>query len=330
MQIKWNPLSLIFLIMSSLYGREPSFDSYLFNANQPQPWFTGPLLTPSGHVVPEKHVNFEPYIYWTQAKGTYGPNWKSHSHPTFDNVLFQGSIQIGVLSATEFDLNPQFIYNHTQGQHMWRVSDIPISLAFQLLYDQTDSWYPGIKLKFGANVPLGKYDHLDPLRLETDNGGIGTWIPNVGVTLTRLHHIAGAQYLSWRFSINYGVGTPVSVNGLSVFGGSSSLPGIPGTRGTVYPGNQFLVLGGLEYSLSQNWVLALDLQYQHNNKNRFSGYSPLGTKPTRPSRELFALAPAIEYNWSDNLGIIAGPWFSVAGRNTQKFISYVVAINVYN
>ncbi|MGH2612115.1 MAG: hypothetical protein ACRDFB_03585 [Rhabdochlamydiaceae bacterium] len=316
---------------SSILARE-SYDEFLVEGEPAaqQPWFTGPILTPSGHVVPEKHQNYEPYVYWTQAKDNYNAHWSPQNTKIFNNILYQMTMQFGVLPNTEFDAAPQFVYNAMRGQHMWRVSDTPLTLAFQILHDHTDNWYPAIKLRFAANLPLGKYDHLKAARLVTDVGGIGTWYPSVGVVLTRLYHITGIQYLSYRLFINYSMGTSTNVKGLSVYGGAPSTTGVKGTLGTLYPGNIFLVLGGLEYSLSQNWGLALDLQYQHTNKQRFSGYSPLSTKPIAPSKELFALAPAIEYNWSANVGIIAGPWFTVAGRNTGKFISYVIALNVYN
>jgi hypothetical protein len=42
----------------------------------------------------------------------------------------------------------------------------------------------------------------------------------------------------------------------------------------------------------------------------------------------FSLAPAIEYNWSDYVGIITGAWFTIAGRNALTFISSVTALNV--
>lgn len=320
------------LLTSALSARE-SYDEYLFEGeapSTPKPWFTGPILTPSGHVIPEGHQNYEPYVYWTQAKAKYDEHWKAQSHPTFDDILFQTTMQFGVLPHAEFDMAPQFVYNKIKDQHMWRVSDLPIAFAVQIIYDEKDNWYPGTKLRFGANVPLGKHDRLNPARIDTDVGGIGSWAPSVGIVLTRLHHITGAQFLSWRLFFSYNFGTPVNVKGLSVYGGAPSIGPIKGTRGTVYLGNIFLFLGGFEYSLSQRWALALDIQYQHNNKNRFSGYTPLNLKPGGPSKELFSLAPAIEYNWSSKLGIIAGPWFTVAGRNTQKFISYVVAVNIYN
>ncbi len=71
----------------------------------------------------------------------------------------------------------------------------------------------------------------------------------------------------------------------------------------------------------------MDFYYQHNNKNRFSG-TPSATA-IRPSSESFSLAPALEYNWSANIGLIGGVWFTVGGRNTSRFVSGVLAFNVY-
>lgn len=324
-KLKYSYILSLLLVGSSLHARE-SFDNYLFAEapQHPQAWFTGPLLTPSGHVVPIGHQNYEPYLYWVQTKGEYNSHWASQSHPTFNNVLSQTLLQFGVLPKTEFDIFPQFIYNETRGEQRWRVSDLPLLLNFQLLYDHVDNWAPGIKFKIGATIPLGKYDNLKEGLFQTDAGGSGSWYPSVGVVFSRMFHISGIHYLPWRLFMNYSIGTPVSVHGTSVYGG------VKQTRGTVYPGNIFHIITSLEYSLTRNWALSLDIEYQHTNKNRFSGHTPPGTKPVFPSRERFALAPAIEYNWNANLGIIAGPWFTVAGRNSRDFISYVIAFNVYH
>ena len=40
-------------------------------------------------------------------------------------------------------------------------------------------------------------------------------------------------------------------------------------------------------------------------------------------------APAIEYNYNENFGIIAGYWFSTKGKNSPDFKSYVLALNFY-
>ncbi len=112
------------------------------------------------------------------------------------------------------------------------------------------------------------------------------------------------------------------MHGLNVYGGNTS------TRGTAYPGNNFSVNVGLEYSLSQPWTLALDLLYIYQAKNRFSGHDG-GTPMTSPSSASYSLAPAIEYNFSDKIGLIGGSWFTVAGRNTAQYINWILALNIY-
>jgi hypothetical protein len=48
-----------------------------------------------------------------------------------------------------------------------------------------------------------------------------------------------------------------------------------------------------------------------------------------PSSSQYSLAPAIEYNWSQNIGLIGGVWFTVAGQNISQFNSIVIALNYY-
>lgn len=297
------------------------------------PWLTGPLLSPSGHVIPFGHQNYEPYFYWTDNKRTYNSHWHTQNIPHYKTFLFQGTVQFGILPNTELDLSPQFAYNNTQGVHTWLVSDFPFALGFQALMDSPTTWVPAMKIRVGAVVPIGKYDRLDPKKVFTDVGGLGNWYPSLGVVFTYTFDYGNYHFLCWRTFFDYSIATPVRVHGLSIYGGAPSINGIKGTRGTVYPGNIFTAIQGFEYTLNLNWVLACDIQYQHFNRTRFSGHSPKGTKPKAPSSEQFSIAPALEYNFNANVGIIAGPWFTVAGRNsnlTFDFISWVLAINIYN
>ena len=295
-----------------------------------EPWFTGPLLTPSGNVIPLSHQNIEPYIYYNRNVGLFNHHWKSHSAPTYTNVLTQISLQFGVLPRVELDLNPTFSYNHTQSKQMWVVNDTPVAVGFQLITEDLKGWTPSIKMRWGLNLPTGRYDELNPKKLGVDAGGLGAWYPNFGFVVSKLFHIYHHHYLAWRQSLVYTWGTSVHVHGLSVYGGSPSIGHLPRTNGTVYPGNSFNSITGFEYSLSQNWVVALDIFYESISHQRFRGYSPLNTKPTHPSQQQLSLAPAIEYNFSPNVGIIVGPWFSVAGRNTLDYYNWVLAINVYH
>ena len=53
--------------------------------------------------------------------------------------------------------------------------------------------------------------------------------------------------------------------------------------------------------------------------------APIGA----PEGWQLSLAPAIEYNFNENWGVIAGPWFTVAGKNSSAFIVGMLAINIY-
>ena len=54
-------------------------------------------------------------------------------------------------------------------------------------------------------------------------------------------------------------------------------------------------------------------------KTRFKGKTLVPN--TAPPAAQFSLAPAIEYNWSSDIGIIFGPWFTIAGRNAVQLVS---------
>lgn len=71
-----------------------------------------------------------------------------------------------------------------------------------------------------------------------------------------------------------------------------------------------------EYSVTRNWVFALDFVYQHDdNKGSDSAWR-------------FGVAPAIEYNWSRNVGVIVGTRWYVAGRNSNATVTPMAAINL--
>jgi hypothetical protein len=116
------------------------------------------------------------------------------------------------------------------------------------------------------------------------------------------------------------------VHGFNTYGGGF------GTQGRVLPGNILQAIVSFEFTLSQNWVFAIDNVYTHTNATHF--YGVLGTTAEGvsasvggPSSEQFSFAPAIEYNFSANLGIAAGCWFTAWGRNSTEFRSGVVNID---
>ncbi len=293
----------------------------------PLPWLTGPLLTPSGHVVPTGHWNFEPYLYVTTDFGVYDKNWSPQSIPNFYNILSSSSFQYGLPGPLDISFTPQFQWNHTDGASQWEIADMPIGIDVQLWQDNTRAWRPAIKLQLKANLPFGKYQNLNPNKLGTDVSGSGSFLPGIGLVSSRLFHFKGHHFLATRFNVSYTFPTPVHVKNYNAYGGGHH------THGTVFPGQSITALAGFEYTLTQNWVLALDIQYLHTNKNRFKGHAGsshgVANVVTSPSSEQLSFAPAVEYNWTTNVGAIAGCWFTALGRNSTQFASGVIAINIY-
>lgn len=292
------------------------------------PWFTGPLLTPSGHVVPLGYFNLEPYLFFTGISKSYDSEWHSHGVPTIfeiDPLLFT---QIGLTKRLDFQITPGMYHARSQGRSTTQFDDLPLTFDYQLLNDTPGSWWPAIKLTASESFPTGKYQKLDPKKKGLDAAGSGSYTTSFGITVSRLFHVRNDHYLSSRLNFSYSIPSHVHVKGFNTYGGGF------GTRGTVRPGNSFSVLLGMEYNLSLHWALALDIANAYSNKSTFSGKRGVTSagapaKVGGPSSNLVSLAPAIEYNFNQSVGLIAGVWFTVAGRNTSQFTSGVIALNWY-
>lgn len=322
-------LLFIFLTSSSLF----SIDKVLYpDAEFPveAPWLTGPLLAPSSVTVPPGSFNIEPYVYLTAYTGNYNQDWKAIRSNTFWTDSFQMPIQAGVLSWMDVQISPGFAWNYTEHKANWVVQDLPVIIDIQL-YDNEfmpDNWMPSVKLVLREICPIGKYDRLDPDQLGTDAGGLGSWVTGVGVVFGKLTHLRGVHFLNTRLTIQYNLPSAVQLRGLNFYGGGQ------GARVKYFPGQNFFIDLGMEYTLAQRWALAIDLVAAYAAKPHFSGFpglNPDGSLASFPtvSKVQYSIAPAIEYNWSANWGVIGGAWLTVAGRNSPQFISAVLALNYY-
>lgn len=322
-------LFLLLFLPFVLFADKVLFSS--FDENTPEPWTTGPLLAPSGNVVPLGDANYEPYIYVIASKGFYDNDWKfPQGNPTFWSVIFQPTVQVGLTSWLDFQIDPELLYNYSHHQAKWRLGDLPVGFDIQL-YSPADpgSKWPAIKLALREEFPTGKYDHLDPFKLGTDAAGLGSYQTSVGLVASKLWHLRDVYFFSARFLAQYTYMAPVRVKGFNTYGGSFD------TDAKVYPRPNFYADLGVELTLSQNWVLACDISGTWWTKSRYKGnpghtvtgaLAPLGV----PSAGIqYAVAPAIEYNWSAQIGLIAGAWVTFAGKNAPQFSSGVIAFNYY-
>ncbi len=290
------------------------------------PWFTGPLLSPSGYVISYGYCNFEPYVLATDTYAIYNRHWRPESIPSSWDVTSLDPLWIGFAEKFDFFIFPQFNWGEVQGHSATRFGDLALGVDIQILEEKLGKSRPAIKLVARETIPTGKYQKLNPDKLGADISGAGAYISSVGVVLARLFLIEKTHFLSTRFFLNYSIPTKVHVKGFNTFGGGY------GTNGCVDPGNFLTTIAGFEYNLTRNWVFALDVQHIYTQKTRFKGYEGITAfgSPAiigAPSSNQLSLAPAIEYNFNESVGIIGGVWFSIAGRNATDFVSAVLALN---
>lgn len=210
------------------------------------------------------------------------------------------------------------------------MGDLLLGIDFQLYRDVylNKDWYPHVKFSIYESFPLGKYDHLDPQKSLTQIGGSGSYTTLFQFVFGKLFHLTDYYFLSARLQLTYSLPAPIRVRGFSAYGGSQD------TNGTLYPAQNFNLDFAFELNLSRRWVFAMDLIGQWTGNIRFKG-NP-GTTLTGQKGNLkvgrgyqYSFAPAIEYNWNQNLGLIFGSWFTFYGKNSIQFYSGLFAINYY-
>jgi hypothetical protein len=281
-----------------------------------EPWMTGPLLAPSGKTIPKGHVNFEPYGFYT----VYPQGFK--------NLEAVPIISVGVLDFLDLQTTVPFDYSWQGSKRGGGVGDFSIAAGLQILRQQKNNWLPDFRFVIQEVFPTGDFENLDPDKAGTDQTGLGTYHTYFGFNFQRLTQFQNDHYLRTRLDLTGAVATTVKVHGVNVFGGA------PDTFGRVRPGNSYSADLAFEYSLTQNWVPVFEVLYARSTGSHFNGnpgFTPGGTFANvgGSGGEQTSLAPALEYNFSPNLGIIGGVWFSVSGGRSAKFTSVALAINYY-
>ncbi len=293
------------------------------------PWLTGPLLAPSSVVVPAGHINYEPYFYVISNTGSYNHKGKVEKAETLLANSFQPIFQFGLTSWMDIQIAPIIEYNKMGNSAKWVFGDFPILVDFQLFTPKPmGDWRPYIKFSLGEIFPTGKYRNLEAKKKGTDSAGLGSYQTLFSLVFGKLIHIRDIHFMTARLFLKYTLPSSTHLKGLNAYGEGK------GTDAHFFPSQTFQADFGVEYTLSVNWALACDFVGTWGTKSHFSGKSglnpdgsraPLGSKASAQ----YALAPAIEYNWSDNLGLIAGSWFTFAGKNSNRFWGGVLAINYY-
>jgi len=300
------------LITSLLYSREPEREKSEYTY---EPILAGTLLAFFPNNISPGDCLLEPYFFVGNTNGVYNSEWKTeHTIKNFESQLLL-LVETGITPWLDIALTMNENYTSSHGRKSWNYGDTRLSLGFQITKNKSNSVVPDFRLLLLESFPTGNYQHLNPKKTLSDVTGSGAYETWLIAIVTKIIYFTPRQPLSINLNLGCNAPTTVHVKGFNLYGGG------PIANGSVKPGQQFLGNLGLEYSLTINWILGLDIHYTHQNKSH-SAHPDLGL----PSSEEYSLAPCIEYNPTTHFGIEAGAWFSIAGRNAFSFATSVATI----
>lgn len=289
------------------------------------PWYTGPLLTPSANMMPPGYGNVQPYLFITDSYASFDSERKSHKKESSLISLNPSlSMQFGVTSTMDIALFMQGVGNWQFDTSGGGYGDMSVTVGWPIT--RRGLHLPAIKFTLAQTFPTGRYQHLNTNGFALSGTGGGVWKTQFGLAFTKLLFWSTRHPVNTRVFFGYALSTPVTVESFNTYGGGF------GTKGKVHPGNSFQVDFGLEIALTQNWVLANDVVYTFQNETTFSGnpgtVAPGGAPASvgSPYNDNLSLAPAIEYNFNSNLGVLVGAQFSVYGRSSSNFASAIASV----
>lgn len=288
-------------------------------------WWTGPLLAASPATLPQGHILVEPYLFNSVINEQFDNNGARHEIARQRDYGSLTYLLYGLTDSTTIGLIPRFGYNNPSQGSAVGVGDLTAQVSYKLSGFLDQGWLPATALVMSETFPTGKYD-----RLSNTNDGIGAGSYTTTLALYGQYYLwlANGRILRTRINLSEAWSKSVGVEDASVYGS------LQGFRGRAFPGKSFTFDSAWEYSVTRNWVAALDIVYSDSGSTTLVGqYAPAnavsgGVDSRSRSSNSISLAPAIEYNWTSTLGIIVGAKLVVAGRNTGAAIIPVAAVNL--
>ena len=276
-------------------------------------WWTGPMLAPSAGGVPKGHLLIEPYFYDVASKAA--DDFGSQTY-----VVYGLTKRLSVGALTTIGLNRP---HHGPASRSVGLGDQTLIFQYRLTeFNPSKSWLPTLAFNIQETFPTGRYDNLDRL---SDGLGNGAYTTSVAVYSQAYTRLSNGRLLRMRLNIQ------ASFPGVAPVRNNSVYDTPVGFLGTARPGRSYNADLAFEYSLTKRWVLAFDIVAKHIERTRVHGTLVSGTtlQTTTARSDLTGVAPAIEYNFSSNYGILLGTRI-LAGRRSSTFtVTPALAVNCY-
>jgi len=288
-------------------------------------WWTGPIVAAGAATLPQGHALIEPYVYDVITRGRYDSDGNYRDSDTVHSYGSLTYMLYGVTDSFTAGVIPTFGFNDVESgpdSSGIGVGDVTLQAQWRLSQFHEGRHVPTSSLVLQQTLPTGKYDQLGTR--PSDGLGAGAYTTSLAVHSQYYLWMPNGRVLRTRLNVAYAFSDSVDVTDRSVYGTPQ------GFRGSADPGDTFSLYSAWEYSLTRNWVLALDAFYQHDSGTRVRGeVQGSAFSADSGSAWRFGVAPAIEYNFSSNIGVIVGARWFAAGRNTGASITPVAAINMF-
>ena len=268
--------------------------------------WTGPLLASNAETLPRGHFYTEPYFFDGISGGDHRPG-------------SSGFYQYGLADNWTVGVQPFFSLGTQRFNRGAAIGDFKLLSQVRLSHFTPDHQAPSVALVTNLILPTGKHDRLGALK----NGhGSGAFAPEIGINVQQYFLLRNGRLLRARINVLKDFPLRTGVTGRSVYGTAA------GFRGHARPGSKTSVILGAEYSLTKEWVVALDIERDQWGKTNVAGRDAGGAlvSQTSPGSWNIGLAPAVEYNWSDRGGAIVGVWIVPKGHNTRSSLTPAIAI----
>lgn len=287
------------------------------------PWYSGPLITGSASNVDPGMILIQPYLFTTVTHASYNEDRNSKNIP---NILTLNPLYYFETGITSWmDLFGTFSAEFNRQSDRWASYSEDSSLGIGFQVQRETPYIPKVRFAISESLPTGKFDNLDPSKGGIDATGGGSYNTTFSLNFSKVFWWNKLHPTAMRTNLVYTFTTPSHVDNFNAYGGGL------GTDGKVKPGNSWAIDVGYEYSITQRWVFACDAVYTYFNKSSFSGKKGRDADGVPfsiggPSGDQLSFAPALEYNLTSDMGMVAGVWFTATGRNSSNFISLVYTL----
>ena len=288
-------------------------------------WFTGSLEASSPALGKAGVLAIEPYVIYQINTGIYDGSGNRRPVPhDVDHLLTVIVVKYALTDRLSVQALPSFdhISNDRGSSSGLGFGDLPLELEYRFKNENGRTGSPSITVSLGITLPTGDYQHLGN---QLNGIGSGAYFAKQGLVVESLFDTQGGHPMRIKlFAAAYEPLATAPVRDVSVFGTEQ------GFRGRAKPGAFGQIGLAAGYAMSQRWVLAIDVVQNFAAGNRLTGTGAAGEAIAiqGPHRSATALAPALEYNWSANAGVIAGVEISVAGRNSTSYAAPQIALAI--